>query len=191
MPAITFDHEYNPTMNSGPALRFLMFFFVILLTLSCNNDKPQPRAKPGAERMKEPLLRVNQYLARSEDEQIDAYAARHNWKMYKTGTGLRYQVYKQGQGQAAAKDKTVVISYTLGLLTGEQCYSSAKDGPMKFVLGKGQAVNGLEEAIFLMRVGDRAKLIVPSHLAYGVPGDQKKIPPKAALIYDIEFLSIK
>jgi len=39
-----------------------------------------------------------------------------------------------------------------------------------------------------MRQGDRAKLIVPSHLAFGLLGDLKKIPAGATLVYDIEIL---
>jgi len=42
-----------------------------------------------------------------------------------------------------------------------------------------------------MRVGDRAKFIIPSHLAFGLIGDQKKIRHKATLVYDLEFVSMK
>jgi len=42
----------------------------------------------------------------------------------------------------------------------------------------------------LLRVGDCAKIIIPSHLAYGLIGDQKKILHKASLVYDIEFISM-
>jgi FKBP-type peptidyl-prolyl cis-trans isomerase len=42
-----------------------------------------------------------------------------------------------------------------------------------------------------MHVGDRAKFIVPSHLAFGLLGDQNKIPQHATLVYDIELVKIK
>jgi FKBP-type peptidyl-prolyl cis-trans isomerase len=42
-----------------------------------------------------------------------------------------------------------------------------------------------------MNVGDRAKFIVPSHLAFGLLGDQKMIPPQATLVYDVELINLK
>ena len=41
-----------------------------------------------------------------------------------------------------------------------------------------------------MREGDKAKAIIPSHLAYGFIGDEKQIPKRATLIYDIEVLNV-
>ena len=49
----------------------------------------------------------------------------------------------------------------------------------------------LEEGILLLKEGDRAKFIIPSHLAFGLLGDMKKIPAKAVLVYDIELIKIK
>ena len=38
--------------------------------------------------------------------------------------------------------------------------------------------------------GDKARLILPAHLAYGMGGDQSKIPPASALFYDVELISV-
>ncbi|MGE5317418.1 MAG: FKBP-type peptidyl-prolyl cis-trans isomerase, partial [Chloroflexota bacterium] len=40
-------------------------------------------------------------------------------------------------------------------------------------------------------VGDHAKFVIPSHLGFGLIGDQNKVPPKSTLIYDIELLDLK
>jgi FKBP-type peptidyl-prolyl cis-trans isomerase len=42
----------------------------------------------------------------------------------------------------------------------------------------------------LLRVGDKARFILPSHLAHGVPGDGVKIPRRATIIYDLELINI-
>jgi FKBP-type peptidyl-prolyl cis-trans isomerase FkpA len=174
-----------------PGVFIVLFLLVLFLGNSCSSPKEKTEKKADMVKLKEPLIKANQYLERSEDQQIDAYATRHQWLMNKSATGLRYQIYQHGNGATPEKGKIAVISFALGLLSGETCYSSAKQGNMEFELGKGRVINGLEEAIFLMRVGDKAKLIVPSHLAFGLPGDQKKIPPRASIVYDIEFLSLK
>ena len=99
-------------------------------------------------------------------------------------------ITKHGIGPKTLPGKTVKLSYTVTLLTGDTVYTALKDGPLVFEVGKGQVITGLEEAILLLQVGDHAKIIIPSHLAYGLIGDQKKIRHKASLVYDMEFISM-
>jgi FKBP-type peptidyl-prolyl cis-trans isomerase len=99
-------------------------------------------------------------------------------------------ITKHGVGAVSQPGRTVKLSYTVTLLTGDTVYSALKDGPLIFEIGKGQVITGLEEAILLLKVGDHAKIIIPSHLAFGLIGDQKKILHKASLVYDIEFISM-
>jgi FKBP-type peptidyl-prolyl cis-trans isomerase len=99
-------------------------------------------------------------------------------------------VTKKGIGAKAEEGRTVKLDYTLSLLNGDTVYTASKDGPIVFQVGKGQVITGLEEAILLLKVGDQAKFIIPSHLAFGLIGDQKKIRQKASLVYDIEFISM-
>lgn len=111
--------------------------------------------------------------------------------MNKTGTGLRYLIYKKGEGVKAEKEKFVKIKYKVNLITGTPCYSSEKEGPKEFLIGKAEVESGLEEGILLMRVGDKAKFIIPSHLAFGLLGDEDKIPKRATLVYDVELMDVR
>jgi len=111
--------------------------------------------------------------------------------MKETGSGLRYHIYEKGTGEKVVSGKTAVLNYTLRLLTGDVIYSSEKDGQKIFRVGRGNVESGLEEAILLMRVGDKAILILPAHLGYGLLGDSNKIPPKCTLVYDVELADLK
>jgi FKBP-type peptidyl-prolyl cis-trans isomerase FkpA len=169
--------------------RFLTFLAIVLLFAHCDRGGPgKPLQNPS--KYKEPLILANQEAARIENEQIEDFISRHHWNMETTATGIRYMIMKQGIGAKAGEGKTVKLSYTLSLLNGDTVYSALIDGPIVFQVGKGQVITGLEEAILLLKVGDRAKFIIPSHLAYGLIGDQKKIRQKASLVYDIEFISM-
>lgn len=138
----------------------------------------------------EPLITANKKAVRLEDEQIRGYIDRMSWKMKETGTGLRYMIYEEGKGETAMNGKIARIEYECRLISGELCYSSQKTGPKEFKIGSGGVESGLEEGILLMRKGDKAKFILPSHLAFGLIGDQDKIPGKATLIYDVHLLDI-
>jgi len=56
---------------------------------------------------------------------------------------------------------------------------------------KSSVETGLHEGVKLMHVGEKATMILPSHLAYGLIGDEKRIPPRASVLYELELLSVK
>jgi len=171
------------------ALPYLLIILLTLLFISCQSR--EPRSSSGkSDQLKEPLINANREALREEDQQIDDFIRRYNWNMEKTSTGLRVMVTKHGIGPAAQPGRTVKLSYIVTFLTGDTIYTALKDGPLVFEVGRGQVITGLEEAILLLRVGDRAKIIIPSHLAFGLIGDQKKITHKASLVYDLEFISM-
>jgi FKBP-type peptidyl-prolyl cis-trans isomerase FkpA len=154
----------------------LLFTVLAALLFSCGEEPKQGNSTRNLSMMSDSIVNYNKGVIRTEDQQIDDYIARYGWPVSKSSTGLRYLIYKKGTGPKAVKGKTAVIGYTVKLLTGALCYSSDKEGPKEFRIGYGGIESGIEEGILLMRVGDRAKFIVPSHLAYGLLGDQKKIP---------------
>ena len=140
--------------------------------------------------MDDSLLNYNKAVVKTEDQEIEDLIQRYGWKMVKSPTGLRSMIYRHGSGERAIKGKMAAIKYEVRLINGNLCYSSAEKGPKEFKIGQGGVEIGTEEGILLMHVGDRAKFIVPSHLAFGLLGDQDKIPPKSTLIYDIELINL-
>ena len=163
----------------------------LLFLASCGQD-PQPvRTTSNIRMMDDTLIRYNKGVARTEDQEIRDFAARYGWDMTTTTTGLRYLIYRPGSGPKAKRGMTAVVRYSVNLLNGNRIYSSDSLGPMEFVIGQSGREPGLEEGILLMRTGDRAKLILPSRLGYGLLGDGRKIPPGAALVYDVELVAQK
>jgi len=162
---------------------------LLLLLLACHSVKDKKEAKNGD--LKEALVGANKILVQRESEDIENYIRRHEWNMEETGTGLRIMIYKKGTGSKVQMGDAVKLNYKVNLIDGTQIYSSDEKGPLAFLTGRAEVINGLEEAILLMEQGDRAKAIIPSHLAYGLLGDEERIPKRATLIYDIELLAVK
>ena len=163
-----------------------------LFILSCNGggQESQPESM-DSRAVEESLLHANKQAVRYENEQIESFIARNKWKMKATGSGLRYEIYFQGNGEQAVDGKLAVLKYSVRLIDGSEIYSSEENGLKEFIIGRGGVESGLEEGILLLRVGDRAKFIIPSHLGFGLLGDQDKVPPKSTLIYDLELVALK
>ena len=157
---------------------------------ACGNNEKKQTDKFDIDSLKKPLEKVNKKLIKTEDEQIQDLIARYGWNMQKTGTGLRYLIYNKGKGIKASLGKIAKINFEVRLITGDICYSSKNEGTKELLIGKSGEVSGLEEGILLLSVGDKAKFIIPSHLAFGLLGDEKKIPTRATLVYDVELLQI-
>lgn len=170
---------------------FLIWFPLFILVGSCNQSVKNERSVTDYTELEEPLLKANKQAVEAEQVQINNFIKRYKWQMQETGSGLRYAIYKKGGGSIAKPGNIAIMNYSVMLITGEEIYSSDKDGRKEFLIGKGGVESGLEEGILLLHVGDRAKFIIPSHLGFGLLGDQNKVPPKSTLIYDIELLDLK
>jgi len=110
----------------------------------------------------------------------------------KTDSGLRYQIIQEGNGQKAEKGAMVSVHYKGQLLNGTEFDSSYKrKQPIDFTIGVGQVIAGWDEGIQLLKVGDKARFVIPSHLAYGSQGAGGVIPPDAPLIFDVELMNVK
>ena len=109
-----------------------------------------------------------------------------------TESGLRYQIIQKGDGVQAEKGKNVSVHYKGQLADGTVFDSSYKrNQPLEFPVGVGHVIPGWDEGIQLLQVGDKARMVIPSDLAYGERGAGGVIPPNAVLIFDVELMDVK
>ena len=110
----------------------------------------------------------------------------------KTESGLRYKIIQQGSGPKAEAGQTVSVHYEGSLPEGQVFDSSYKrNAPIDFQLGVGQVIPGWDEGINLLKVGDKARFVIPSHLGYGAAGAGGVIPPNSTLVFDVELMGVK
>ena len=173
----------------------LLFILLFIFAVSCrryNTQQPAQVTTPTEhQRIEEVLLLVNQQLVDDDDMEIETFVEREGWQMQTTGSGLRYMIYVHGQGEKAVTGKVVTLDYTVSLLDSTVCYTSELLGFKKFRLGRGEVERGLEEGVLHMRMGDKARMILPPHLAHGLTGDGDCIPFRAIILYDVNLVGIE
>lgn len=163
--------------------------FCLLILCSCTEEVEQP--KPVQWDMKK-STEMNKELAIEESINIDLYFSQHeNWEVKQTGTGLRYVILKKTDGAFPEPGMDAKTQYKISLLDGTEVYKTAPDEVDIFRIDKSEMESGIHEGIKLMRVGEKAKLVFPSHLAHGLIGDLQKIPPLSPLVVDIELIGIE
>ncbi|MEL6810816.1 MAG: peptidylprolyl isomerase [Bacteroidota bacterium] len=109
-----------------------------------------------------------------------------------TESGLRYQIIQNGDGAQAEKGKTVAVHYKGMFADGGEFDNSYKRGnPISFPVGMGNVIPGWDEGIQLLKVGDKARFVIPSHLGYGSRGAGGVIPPDATLVFDVELMDVQ
>lgn len=106
-----------------------------------------------------------------------------------TDSGLQYEILKEGDGPKPGPDDTVEVHYRGTLVDGTEFDSSYKRG-QTVTFGVGQVIPGWTEALQLMPAGSKWKLFIPPELAYGSGGAGQLIGPNAALIFEVELVSI-
>jgi FKBP-type peptidyl-prolyl cis-trans isomerase len=107
-----------------------------------------------------------------------------------TASGLQYEVLKQGEGPKPKATDTVKVDYVGTLVDGKEFDNSIKRGEPA-VFSVGQVIPGWSEALQLMNVGSKYKIVIPANLAYGDNGAPPVIEPGAVLVFEVDLRSIE
>jgi len=147
------------------------------------NKREQDMAAKQAEANK---VLYNDYIAQNE-----AFLAKNKEKtgVIVTPSGLQYEVIKMGTGPMPTAESTVKVHYAGTLIDGTEFDSSYKrNAPAEFpVTG---VIPGWTEALQLMPVGSKFKIVLPESIAYGANGAGEVIKPFSTLIFEVELLEI-
>lgn len=155
----------------------------LYFTIKLNTVESQEEAKKQAEA-------ANAQAALKEQEELAAYIQMNGITAEPTQSGLYHVVTQKGTGKAAEAGKMVKVHYTGKFLNGQVFDSSVERGePFEFNLGVGQVIRGWDEGIALMKVGEKATLIIPSSIAYGAQ-QNGPIPGFSTLVFDVELLEV-
>ncbi len=104
----------------------------------------------------------------------------------------------EGSGALASSGRTLTVNYTGWLydatkadFKGTRFDTSVGKTPFSFRLGAGQVIAGWDQGLLGMRAGGKRTLILPAAMAYGRTGSGSTIPPDAALVFEVELITVQ
>ena len=129
---------------------------------------------------------------KEEPKRIAKYIKDNNITEKPQPSGLYYIEKQTGDGDSVQDGDLVAVHYSIYNLDNQLIESSYDYGqPLPFVYGGDQMIAGIEEAVGYMRVGGKARIIVPSRLGFGDVTIDESLPANTPLVIDLEFVDLQ
>ena len=187
-------------------LKLLVLFVLAALMTACRPEAAAPsnqsidtkniipilsEAKIRADSITEVLMRTYMEYpatqAQKDNNAIIKFAVANEMELDRQESGLFYKIYSYNRGDSIRFGDAIRVQYTGYFLDGKILESSLLRGGPKS-LNVGSSIEGWNEVLLKMRMGDKAKVVIPSHLAYGKTGDRENILPNTCLFFDLEIM---
>lgn len=171
---------------------YLALLLIGFTLFSCE-DEPKNKALPfeDSKDYEATMILSHQEFLKKEKERINSFVEKSELPFKTTGTGLRYHIYEPSEGDTIKSKDFAYIAYTLTSLEGDTLYQSPKGKFQEFIVDYDNVESGLHEGIKKMRVGEKAFLILPAHLAHGISGDNAAITSQTTLLYNLHLVAKK
>ncbi len=164
-------------------------FLLCMFIIGCDREGRAP-VNTNTPRTTQDLVQANKEAVKLEQHDIKLYAQRHGLALTPTGTGVHIGMIREVDGPTAKPDQWAKVNYRLELLNGDTAYSTDPGLPESFMVEKDQVESGLHEAIRSLSAGDSAIIVIPSYRAYGIIGDQDRIPMRSTIVYRLGVVSV-
>lgn len=172
-------------------LSVVLSLLLFPLLFSCGKEQVQvPVNKIEKDHMQENLLEMNRQFHELEEQEINHYIDSMGLDMNRTSSGLRYHIEALGEGDSILSNDEVTFQYTIGPL-GEGPCEKMTDVVKTIVVGHSDIEPGIRESIRLLRSSGNGEFILPSVIAFGVPGKGKCINSWTPVFMKLSIIEVK
>ncbi|MBJ04668.1 MAG: hypothetical protein CMP65_02040 [Flavobacteriales bacterium] len=143
------------------------------------------------------LIDLNKKIIKNEEIEIDSLVIASRIPFIKHPLGIRLHINEKISSKnlnlMPLDGDLVMIEYSCEILdyVSQLSYDYNLIDTLNFQIGYSKQMRGLNYAIKLLEIGDKAKIIIPSYLGFGLSGYGKTVPPYSTLILNVKLLKIQ
>ncbi len=174
-------------------MRTVLFLFVLVFFVNCRGPEPRrPVEVKSGSFFKESVERNKALLAEEEKliKKIIEKDTLHEYSNSPNGFWYYFESKNDTATYAPKTDDQILFSYNLVTFANDTLYSMEEIGPTSYVVAKEQLFSGLQNAVKLLKINERATFLFPSLQAYGYHGDGDRIGPRTPLKSTVELHTI-
>lgn len=173
-------------------MKLVLVVIVLIIGVACTPEPPAQKALRRPRDIKIETSDLHKMWIQEDLDAIEKFVSRRKWEMQETGTGTLYYIYESyPEAKQGETDLFATVGYEVMLLDGKVIYSSQTDGPAQVKIEKDDVESGIHEVLKIMRVGEKAAVILHPHRAHGLLGDDDKIGPQSVVVYNLHLISLK
>lgn len=161
--------------------------------VNCGGPEPRKPVEVKTGSFYKESIERNKILIAQEEELIKQIMEKDTVHEYLSSPNGFWYYFETKNDTATYAPKTgdqILFSYNLMSLDNDTIYTAKEIGPTSFVVDKQQLFPGLQNAVKLLKVSEKATFVFPSLQAYGYQGDNKAIGPKTPLKSSVELHTI-
>lgn len=174
-------------------MRVFLLFITVLVFANCKGPEPRkPEEVKSGSFYKESIERNKKLLAEEEKliQEIMVKDTVHEYIASPNGFWYHYETQNDTATYLPKTEDQILFSYNLMTLDNDTIYTAEQIGPTSHVVDKQQLFPGLQNAVKLLKINEKATFIFPSLQAYGYQGDNKAIGPRTPLKSSVELHTI-
>lgn len=174
-------------------MRLVLILLLALLVVNCGGPEPRRPVEVKSGSFYKESIERNKLLIAKEEALIKEIIAKDTAHSYQSNPNGFWYYFETKNDTATYAPKTgdqILFSYNLMGLDNDTIYTAEEIGPTSFVIDKQQLFPGLQNAVKLLKVNEKATFIFPSLQAYGYQGDNKAIGPMTPLKASVELHTI-
>ena len=172
-----------------------LFFSMILFSFFCRPRYQDRITPPPASEITDIFIDANKAMIQDEERMIDSLLLLSNTYFRKDSTGIRIHIDHQSDHQNSnypIDGDNISIAYNCVVFDDTQTViDNVFIDTLTFKIGYSKQMRGLNYAIKLLKIGDKAKIIIPSYLGFGLSGYKQSVPPYSTLLLNIKLLNIE
>ena len=173
---------------------WIISVFLLIVAIACQSNEARRPVSRKSTSVLEKTIELNKKNLERENNLIEAYIQNDSLLQYKTTKKGFWYAYQKSveQGEFPKKGDIVVYEQEVRNLANEILHSKEELGVQTYFVDKEHIINGLQEGLKLMKVGEEMKFIFSSYVAYSTSGDKsKKIGVHEPVINTIKLINIK